>query len=196
MRLIRPTYTSLKDEDLVQRMQQGDKRAFDQLYERYAQVLGYFFMKALWRDKEKAEDFVHDFFAKLISQPELFDVNRTFKTWMYAVANNMCKNEYRKQGTRKEMKSDFGSNFQVVDSKENIVNRTQDAQFKTAFQLELDKMDDKHREVFSLRHLEGLSIKEIAEVLSINEGTVKSRLFYATKHLATVLKEFEHVLID
>jgi RNA polymerase sigma-70 factor (ECF subfamily) len=115
---------------------------------------------------------------------------------MYAVANNMCKNEYRKQGTRKEMKSDFGSNFQVVDSKENIVNRTQDAQFKTAFQLELDKMDDKHREVFSLRHLEGLSIKEIAEVLSINEGTVKSRLFYATKHLATVLKEFEHVLID
>jgi RNA polymerase sigma-70 factor (ECF subfamily) len=57
----------------------------------------------------------------------------------------------------------------------------------------LDELDDKHKEVFSLRHIEGLSIKEIAEVLEINEGTVKSRLFYATKYLAESLKEFNPI---
>jgi RNA polymerase sigma-70 factor, ECF subfamily len=61
MRLIKPLYTSLKDEELVQLMQRGDKRAFDQLYTRYAQLIFKFFFNALWRDKEKAEDFVHDF---------------------------------------------------------------------------------------------------------------------------------------
>jgi RNA polymerase sigma factor (sigma-70 family) len=132
----------------------------------------------------------------LIRQPELFDVNRTFKTWMYAVASNMCKNEYRKNETRKEYKSDVDTAFQYIDSKENILQQTQNAQFKQAFLTELKKMDQKHREVFSFRHLDGLSIKEIADILLISEGTVKSRLFYATKHLAHVLKEFEHVLID
>jgi RNA polymerase sigma-70 factor (ECF subfamily) len=197
MRLLKPAYDSLSDEQLVHRMQLGDKRAFDQLYGRYAQALFYFFMRALWKDKEKAQDFVHDFFAKLIQQPQLFDINRSFKTWMYAVANNMCKNEYRKQGTRKEMYAAGGdAPLAVPDPAMNVLKVTQDAQFNEAFQSALKNMDDKHREVFTLRHIEGLSLKEIAEILQINGGTVKSRLFYATKHLATVLKEFERVLID
>jgi RNA polymerase sigma-70 factor (ECF subfamily) len=48
--------------------------------------------------------------------------------------------------------------------------------------------------VFSLRHEDGLSIKEIAEILDLNEGTVKSRLFYATKQLADLLKEFNPMM--
>jgi RNA polymerase sigma-70 factor (ECF subfamily) len=109
----------------------------------------------------------------------------------------MCKNEYRKQGTRKEMYAAGGdAPLAVPDPAMNVLKVTQDAQFNEAFQSALKNMDDKHREVFTLRHIEGLSLKEIAEILQINEGTVKSRLFYATKHLATVLKEFERVLID
>ena len=56
------------------------------------------------------------------------------------------------------------------------------------------QLDEKHRDVFSLRHLQGFSLKEIADVLEINEGTVKSRLFYATKQLAEKLKEYQVVL--
>ncbi|MFM7467028.1 MAG: RNA polymerase sigma factor, partial [Crocinitomicaceae bacterium] len=53
-----------------------------------------------------------------------------------------------------------------------------------------EQLDDKHKEVFVLRHFEGLSMKEIGEVMELNEGTVKSRLFYATKQLAEQLKVF------
>ena len=66
--------------------------------------------------------------------------------------------------------------------------------FKNSFQRCLADLDDKHREVFSLRHEDALSIKEIADVLEISDGTVKSRLFYATKYLAESLKEFNPTL--
>jgi RNA polymerase sigma-70 factor (ECF subfamily) len=58
----------------------------------------------------------------------------------------------------------------------------------------LEALDQKHSEAFKLRHIEGLSIKEIAQVLEISEGTVKSRLFYATKYLAASLKDFNPVM--
>jgi RNA polymerase sigma-70 factor (ECF subfamily) len=84
------------------------------------------------------------------------------------------------------------SHYQLsgADDVEQTVN---DWEFKEALDQELMKLDDKHREVFVLKHIDGLSIKEISEIVGINEGTVKSRLFYAIKKLAAELKMFELV---
>ena len=65
--------------------------------------------------------------------------------------------------------------------------------FSDRLQAQLEEMDEKHKSVFVLRHFDGFSMKEIAETLEINEGTVKSRLFYATKALASALKEFNPI---
>src|SRR5690554_7300909 len=73
-------------------MSKGDERAFDEIYQRYGSKLAAYFTRKLKHDKEKGEDFMHDLFAKLIDRPELFDPNRSFKTWVYSVANNMCIN--------------------------------------------------------------------------------------------------------
>jgi RNA polymerase sigma-70 factor (ECF subfamily) len=148
----------------------------------------------MWKDKEKAEDFVHDLFAKIINKPESFDVDRTFKTWIYSVANNMVKNEYKKQEVRKNTSNGLDNTFAVSDQNTNVLDEVQDLFFQNAFQNCLMDLDEKHKEVFSLRHLDGLSIKEIAEVLEISDGTVKSRLFYATKYLSESLKEFNPTL--
>ena len=67
------------------------------------------------------------------------------------------------------------------------------SQFGEALEKQLNKLDKKHREVFTLRHIDGLSIKEIAEIIQINEGTVKSRIFYATKQLASRLSEYNTI---
>jgi RNA polymerase sigma-70 factor (ECF subfamily) len=148
----------------------------------------------MWKDKEKAEDFVHDLFAKIINKPESFDVTRAFKTWVYSVANNMVKNEYKKQEVRKNTSNGLDNTYAVFDENSNVLNEVQDMFFQNAFQNCLTDLDEKHKEVFSLRHLDGLSIKEIAEVLEISDGTVKSRLFYATKYLSESLKEFNPTL--
>jgi RNA polymerase sigma-70 factor (ECF subfamily) len=193
MQLFKPKYTSLSDEELMKALSKGDQRAFDELYKRfYAQLLGYF-KNMLWGDREKAEDMVHDIFAKIIKNPDYFDTNRSFRTWLFSVASNMCKNEYKKQAVRKNTSTGV-EDYRSISSSTNVLAEVQDIQFQQAFEENLAKMDEKHREVFALRHLEGLSMKEIAEVMEINEGTVKSRLFYATKFLAEKLKVYNPVL--
>lgn len=190
MRLFGSQHIKMSDEELMRCITKGDKRAFDELYKRYANALLIYFIRMLWKDREKAEDFVHDLFAKIINKPELFDTSRAFKTWVYSVANNMCKNEYKKQEIRKNTSTGLDNTYTVADQNSNVLNEVQDSIFQEAFQRCLTDLDDKHKEVFSMRHEDGLSIKEIAEILEISDGTVKSRLFYATKYLSESLKEF------
>lgn len=193
MILFKKRYDSYLDEELMALLSKGDKRAFDELYNRYSGVLFGYFNKMLWRDREKAEDLVHDIFAKIIVNPLAFDVSRSFKTWLFAVACNMCKNEYKRKEVRKNTSIGIDSHISV-SSDTNVLNEVQDRIFMSAFDESLIQLDDKHRDVFTLRHLQGFSLKEIADVLEINEGTVKSRLFYATKQLAEKLKEYQVVL--
>jgi RNA polymerase sigma-70 factor (ECF subfamily) len=172
-------------------MRKGEEGAFQEIYERYADRLYKFFYMRMWKDREKAEDFVHDLLTKLIQKPESFDVSRNFKTWLFSVANNMVKNEYKRQ----EVRSNTGSydevpHFDAV-SKSDVERDVQIAQFKGALDEELEKMDEKHREIFELRHIIGFSNKEIAQILEINEGTVKSRIFYAIKQLSESLGAFK-----
>ena len=193
MKIYRAQHNTFTDEELMQAISKGDKRAFDELYNRYAAALLRYFMRMLWKDREKSEDFVHDLFAKIVNKPEYFDPTRSFKTWVYSVANNMCKNEYKKAEVRKGMSNGLDNHYALSDTSVNVMNEVQDSFFQEAFVKNLAALDEKHKEAFSLRHIEGLSIKEIAEVLEINEGTVKSRLFYATKYLAESLKEFNPI---
>ncbi len=194
MRLVKPRYQDMTDESLMTAISKGDKRAFDQIYERYSGPLLGYFIRMLWKDREKAEDFVHDIFAKIIRKPELFDPSRSFKTWIYSVANNMCKNEYKKQEVRKNTSNGLDESYVVKDHNANVMSEVFDNQFRDEFEKSLEDLDLKHSEVFKLRHIEGLSIKEIAEILEISDGTVKSRLFYATKYLASSLEAFNPLL--
>ncbi len=194
MRLIRKSYQTMEDEALLIALSKGDKKAFDEIYNRYAGLLLGFFMRKMWNDREKAEDFVHDFFAKIIRKPESFDPNRSFKTWLYSVANNMCKNEYKKQEVRKNTSSGLDKYYSLKDESSNVMKQVQESQFKYRFEQEMNELKEKHRDVFYLKNIKGLSIKEIAEIVEASEGTVKSRLFYATKYLSEKLKEFNPVL--
>lgn len=186
------TYKNYSDEELMEMISKLNKSAFTELYERYSKPMLIYFKRLLWNDHEKAEDFVQDLFTKIIQQNQLFDRNRNFKTWIYAVANNMCKNEYKKQSVRKNTQY-YVEDVQhlIADQKKNLTILTQEQDFSRLFEKELNLLDDKHKEVFELRHIDGLSIKEIADLMEINEGTVKSRLFYATKTLAEKLKMFQ-----
>jgi RNA polymerase sigma factor (sigma-70 family) len=194
MRLIKLQYKSLSDEQLAIEMSKGDKRAFDELYGRYSSALISYFVRMLWKDRELAEDFLHDIFTKLIRKPELFDPSRSFKTWIFSVANNMCKNEYKRREVRKNTVNGLDSSYNVKDTQRGVLTEVHENEFGKELERSLRGLDEKHSEVFVLRHMDGLSIKEIAEVLEISDGTVKSRLFYATKYLAKSLEHFNPVI--
>lgn len=172
-------------------IQQGEKLAFNELYARYSDKLYGYLLKMLWYNEVRAQDLLQDLFAKIITQPQLFDTERSFKTWIYTIASNLCKNEFKRNEVRKGTVNGV-EQFHTLSTDENLDKKIQENQFRDALTEELKRLDDKHREVFVLKHIDGLSIKEISEITGANEGTVKSRLFYAIKKLADSLKMFDY----
>jgi len=191
MRIVKTGFVDYSDEDLMLAIQQGEKLAFNELYTRYSDKLYGYILKMLWYNEVRAQDLLQDLFAKIITQPGLFDTERTFKTWVYTIASNLCKNEFKRNEVRKGTVNGV-EQFYSLSSDSNVEKEVHERQFRDALTEALMKLDTKHRQVFVLKHMDGLSIKEIAEITEANEGTVKSRLFYAIKKLADTLHMFEY----
>jgi RNA polymerase sigma-70 factor (ECF subfamily) len=186
-------YSRLTDEKLMQGIQRRNMSAFDELYSRYSQRLLSYFHRELGGDEQKAQDFLQDLFLKIVEKPDSFDTSRSFSTWIFTVAYNMCKNEYRRLDVRRNAEDDVRMEQVTRHSEAHSGNPEEgmdQAKFERVLLTELQELGDGHRSAFLLRHQQNLSIKEIAEVLGCSEGTVKSRLFYATQKLAARLKAF------
>jgi RNA polymerase sigma-70 factor (ECF subfamily) len=146
----------------------------------------------LRKDAEKAQDFLQDIFLKIVEKPYLFDCKKRFSTWVFTVANNMCKNEYRRLQVRQNG-SIYVGDFNTTEDDivlPKIEQQIDNQHFKKMVVGELATMSEAKRSVFLLRYQEQFSIKEISEILQCSEGTVKSRLFYTTKALAQKLQAY------
>jgi RNA polymerase sigma-70 factor (ECF subfamily) len=181
----------LSDEALMEKASQGSERALEVIYHRYSQPLLRYFYRMLWQDKPKAEDFLHDLFIRILDNRTTFDSSRKFSTWLYSIAHNMCKNEYRRQAFRKQANSLIVISDHTHESVSNHLDQL-------AFQQKLDQVlseeDEDVRAMFSLRFELEMDVSEIARVLQCPEGTVKSRLFYLKKRLASRLQQYKLVL--
>lgn len=196
MRLFKKNYENYSDEELMLLFIKGDRKAFEQIYQRYGNYLVNYFNRKLWQDREKAEDFTQELFGKIIDRPEMFDTEKKFKTWLFTIASNMCKNEYKRVEIRKNTRNDLPEGFEARSNDELADETVDKNSFAESLKYELSKLKDKHREVFMLRHFEGLSMKEIANVLEINEGTVKSRLHNVTKDLSSKLAMYRKLIAE
>ncbi|HYG14948.1 MAG TPA: sigma-70 family RNA polymerase sigma factor [Bacteroidia bacterium] len=200
MQFFRQSLKKYSDEELMQRAGEGNSRAFDELYGRYSARLFTYFHRMLWKNKELAEDCLHRLFLKIIEKPELFNTEKNFKTWIYSAAHNMCKNEYRRMEQHKNaddtVQSGVGSEslINIKDDYPLPGNMLDNKLFMRSLENELDSLSENHRQTFTLRYFEHLSLKEIADIMECSEGTVKSRLFYALKQLADKLKPFKNLL--
>ncbi|MEZ4851233.1 MAG: RNA polymerase sigma factor [Bacteroidia bacterium] len=189
MRFFQPIYEQCSDEELMRLIAENDERAFDEIYRRYSDRMLRYFWRMLNQDEEKSQDFLQDLMMKVVEKAHLFNAERRFSTWVYSVASNMCKNEYRSQAVRRVMtRLDDHTEINALElPDEGQIDRKS---FEKQLEVELDNLSDNHREVFVLRYQEDLSIKEIGEVMACSEGTVKSRIFYALRKLATGLHAF------
>lgn len=171
------------DEELVTCIVNGQVEAFNELYARYNKRLLYYFYRMLGNNQDLAQDFLQDIFFKLINKPELYNPERKFSTWIYSVAHNMCKNEYRSKDVRKVLvKSEnpdlYSEPVTEVKNREQLIAEV----FR-----ELESFDNNQKTAFLLKYREGFSIEEISETLELPVGTIKSRLFYTRKKLKEIL---------
>lgn len=183
---------SLSDEELMERIIHRDKLAFSELYDRYSGRLMTYFMRMLWNNRNLSEDLLQDLFMKIAKQPELFDTSRVFKPWVYTVANNLCKMEYRKAG-KKSPSVSLEKAPEIVDSSQKITEQVDRKAFTRKLKEVLESIKEPHKSTFTLRYFEELSLKEIAQIHDCSEGTVKSRLFYTLRKIASKMPQFQHL---
>jgi len=193
LRIFGTPYRKLHDEELMPLVVKHDRRAFEELYDRYAKLMFNYFLRMLWKDRERARDFTQDLFTRIAAKPHLYDASRPFKTWVYTVAHNMCKNEYAKHEVRSTARNELLYTTEST-SKEESTTTIDRNNFMQSLMNALENLDAIKRQTFELRFFQELSIIEISEIMEVSEGTVKSRLFYILKELNKELKAFEHIL--
>ena len=182
--IFRKNNKAYTDSHLMQLIMAGDQAAFSELYLRYKSRMYYYFYRMLGNSADQANDFLQELFMKLIERPESYRPEFNFSTWLYSIANNMCKNEYRRRSIRMEYQAERSpmTPFESVNESGIEPEQVMEKVFQT-----LDLFGEEHRSAFLLHYREGFSVKEVAEILDLAEGTVKSRLFYTRKLLAEKL---------
>ena len=168
-------------------LQHGEEQALVALYGRYDKKLLRYFHRMLWRDEAKAQDFLQDLFVKVIEQPHRFNSDRKFSTWLYSIAHNMCKNEYRRQRLRpnaNQVGQDESSYIQMIPE------AMDDVKFKETLQVILNSLEEDDKTIFVLRYEMEMNLKDIAEIMDCPEGSVKSKLFYIRKEMSARLQIF------
>ena len=170
---------------MVQVMDHHSHTALVELHRRYSKKLLGYFIKMLNKDVALAQDFVQELFLKIMEKKHLFDPEKKFYSWVFAIASNMCKTAYRHHGKTISLNSEVA---QPVGLDESALEKKE---FMLALQKSIDNLEHYHKTVFVLRYLEHFSLNEIAEITESSLGTVKSRLFYSTKKITENLKHYD-----
>lgn len=187
MKLFITNISKLSDEELMSRLiKSRDNKFLTELYNRYSSKLLGFLIKMFKGDVDKAQDFLQDIFVRVIEKKHLFNTDKKFYTWIFTIASNMCKTEFRKPYLNTIPTDEFIEvNLHV--QQDNLIDKQI---FKDLLKEKIHCLEYNHKAVFILRYNEKFSLKEIADITDASIGTVKSRLFYATKKITEQLKDY------
>lgn len=181
------------DRELVQRVQQGDKKAFDVLVLKYQHKLTKLVAGYL-RDPVEVLDVVQEAFIKAYRALPSFRGDSAFYTWLYRIAINTAKNYLVAQGRRPPdvdievadaVHMEMGASLKDTATPESVLQSDEIQQ--TVFDA-IENLPDDLRTAVMLREIEGLSYEEIAQAMQCPIGTVRSRIFRAREVIQSKLK--------
>ena len=187
------------DQVLVDRFKNGDQSAFDEMVSRYWDRI-YAMVNQLLRNSQDAEEVTQDAFIRAHRGLVNFRGDSAFSTWLCQIATNLARNRYWYWWRRKRDKS---VSFDAPVSADNSTTLadlipaevetpddiTVTQEFIDRIAQGMEKLSAKHREILTLRNIKNLSYEEIADILGISVGTVKSRIARARESLRSKLGE-------
>ncbi|PUA20085.1 RNA polymerase sigma factor RpoE [Glaciimonas sp. PCH181] len=190
------------DQLLVERVQRGDKKAFELLVIKYQRKLMRL-VSRLVRDQAEAEDVVQEAFIKAYRALPQFRGDSAFYTWLYRIGINTAKNYLVTQGRRAPTSTesnseeaetfDDGEQLRDINTPESLLATKQIAQ---TVNVAMEALPEELRTAITLREIEGLSYDEIAEAMGCPIGTVRSRIFRAREAIAEKLRPLLGTAID
>lgn len=187
--VIREKQSVATDEMLIRRCSDGDETALNPLYQRYkSSIISYLYR--LTHSRVEAEDLTEETFFRVWQKSALFNVNKgSFKTWLFRLATHLAINKLRKRARRESLaphKTLVDQEVEDLSLSPETMARTSEA--RRLVRTALSTLSEKDQAVLVLRHLEGLGEEEVARILRIPRGTVKSRTYYAVRNLRGALE--------
>lgn len=190
------------DQALVERAQQGERRAFDLLVSKYQRKLERLLSRYI-RDAAEVEDVAQEAFIKAYRALHSFRGDSAFYTWLYRIGINTAKNYLVSQGRRAPTSTEFdadeaegfeeASQLRDIDTPESVLLSKQIGQTVNAA---MDALPEDLRTAIMMREIDGLSYEEIAQRMACPIGTVRSRIFRAREAVANKLRPLLDVAPD
>jgi RNA polymerase sigma-70 factor (ECF subfamily) len=183
----------LSDEQLIERIRQGDATAFQALVEKYQKKL-YAVAYGLLGNREDALDGVQEAFVKAYRSLDRFKGESSFYTWLYRITVNAAIDIGRKQGRRDEVEfleevepEEEKGDYPVASAGKNPSEQLMRKELGDLIEDAIQQLPEEQRTAVVFREIEGLSYKEIAKLMRCSEGTVMSRIHYGRKKLQEIL---------
>ena len=172
------------DEVLIGRVASGDRLAMQVLFARH-HVRVYRFMLRVVRDETKAEDLISEVFLDVWRQADRFEGRSAVSTWLLAIARFKALSALRR---RPDEELDDEAAEAIEDTSDNPEESLAKKDKSAVIRKCLEGLSADHREIIDLVYYHEKSVEEVAEIVGIPENTVKTRMFYARKKLAELLK--------
>jgi RNA polymerase sigma-70 factor (ECF subfamily) len=191
----------MSDEDLMSQFQTGSVEAFNILVERYSERLTHYLFGFLG-DMRRCEDLLQETFLRVYRNRHSYRRIAKFSTWLYTIAGNLARSEYRKKKRRRlySLQSVNRDNeeyeMQVPDESFSPDTITESKIQDKHIQQALDDIPSSFREVVVLRDVQQLAYEEIAEITGLPMGTVKSRINRGRTKLQGLLKDVYQPVTD
>ena len=185
----------LSDIELMERVKDADFTAFDELYNRYSNRIKKFLFSLTW-DEDTAQDYLQEVFYRLYKNRVRYEPTGKFSTYIFQIAKNYYLTQRRKVAKKSEvsLSAEDGNGFRLFDNiranariepEIHLIEKYHRWRIRKA----IGSLPDRLKLVFVMSHFEDMKYSEIAEVLGIPIGTVKSRMFTATNMLKSLLEE-------
>jgi len=182
----------LTDEELMLRFQNGDEDSYSELVERYKNKLMnhiFYYMK----DRESAEDIVQDTFVRVYLNKEKYKEIAKVSTWIYTIAINLAKTALSRSGKMNSFSitgKDGENDYEIKDKHSSTDRDVLKNELSDIIMSSIDSLEEKFREIVMLRDIDEMSYEEIAALLQIPTGTVKSRLNRARLNLRDAIVDY------
>jgi len=180
---------------LVRRAQHGEQDAFREIVERY-QAKVFSIIHGIVRNRNDAEDIAQQVFTKIYFSLRKFDFRSALVTWIYKITVNECYDYLRKQKVRKlTYEADLNEDdLRRIDNMEDTTRNPAEAADRRAELRQyvvrlLDKLTEEERHLLVMKEVEGYPVEELARMVSMNENTVKVKLFRARQKLVKAAKK-------